>query len=98
MGASPSRRSSARDRWAPSKGIIHRDLKPDNLFYARVMHGGQPEEIVKVVDFGIAKMLGEGMGPINAVETQAGTVFGTPRYMSPEQAQAKPLDARSDLY
>ncbi|MEO6572823.1 MAG: serine/threonine-protein kinase, partial [Polyangiaceae bacterium] len=83
---------------AHAKGIVHRDLKPDNLFYARVLHGGQNEEIVKVLDFGIAKMLGEGMDSINAIETQAGTVFGTPRYMSPEQAQAKPLDARSDLY
>ncbi|HWL85952.1 MAG TPA: serine/threonine-protein kinase, partial [Polyangiaceae bacterium] len=83
---------------AHAKGIVHRDLKPDNLFYARVMHSDADEEVVKVVDFGIAKMLGEGMGPINAIETQAGTVFGTPRYMSPEQAQAKPLDARSDLY
>lgn len=84
---------------AHAKGIVHRDLKPDNLFFAKVVNAsGQPEEIVKVLDFGIAKMLGEGAGPMNAVETQAGTVFGTPRYMSPEQAQAKPLDARSDLY
>jgi serine/threonine-protein kinase len=83
---------------AHSKGIIHRDLKPDNLFYSRMAHGDDVEEMVKVLDFGIAKMLGEGAGPINAIETQAGTVFGTPRYMSPEQAQAKPLDGRSDLY
>ena len=84
---------------AHAKGIVHRDLKPDNLFFARLVNAsGQSDEIVKVLDFGIAKMLGEGAGPLNAVETQAGTVFGTPRYMSPEQAQAKPLDARSDLY
>ncbi|MEO7112031.1 MAG: serine/threonine-protein kinase [Polyangiaceae bacterium] len=83
---------------AHAKGIVHRDLKPDNIFYAHVMHGESDDEIVKVLDFGIAKMLGEGQAPLNAVETQAGTVFGTPRYMSPEQAQAKPLDARSDLY
>ena len=83
---------------AHAKSIVHRDLKPDNIFYAKVMHGDTPEEIVKVLDFGIAKMLGEGTQQLNAVETQAGTVFGTPRYMSPEQAQAKPLDARSDLY
>ena len=83
---------------AHAKGIVHRDLKPDNLFYARMVHGDEVEEMVKVLDFGIAKMLGEGAGPINAIETQAGTVFGTPRYMSPEQAQAKPLDGRSDLY
>ena len=98
---------------AHAKGIIHRDLKPDNLFYARVRTSGpgsskdampavpgeQYDEIVKVLDFGIAKMLqADGDLAMNAVETQAGTVFGTPRYMSPEQAQGKPLDARSDLY
>jgi serine/threonine-protein kinase len=87
---------------AHAKGIIHRDLKPDNLFYARVkqgQHDAQVEEIVKILDFGIAKMIqGEDPSPLNAVETQAGTVFGTPRYMSPEQAQGKALDARSDLY
>jgi serine/threonine protein kinase len=83
---------------AHAKGIIHRDLKPDNLFYAKVVGGGPNEEMVKVLDFGIAKVLGDNKDPMNAVETQAGTVFGTPRYMSPEQAQGKPLDGRSDLY
>jgi serine/threonine protein kinase len=84
---------------AHAKGIIHRDLKPDNLFYARVRTNETYQEIVKVLDFGIAKMLQpDGELAMNVVETQAGTVFGTPRYMSPEQAQGKPLDARSDLY
>ena len=84
---------------AHAKGIIHRDLKPDNLFYARVRTNEKYEEIVKVLDFGIAKMLQVDADPeMNAIETQAGTVFGTPRYMSPEQAQGKPLDSRSDLY
>lgn len=84
---------------AHAKGVIHRDLKPDNLFYARVRTNETFEEIVKVLDFGIAKMLhADGELAMNAIETQAGTVFGTPRYMSPEQAQGKPLDARSDLY
>ena len=54
---------------------------------------------MKVLDFGIAKMIDDDdPKPMSVVETQAGTVFGTPRYMSPEQAQGKPLDARSDLY
>lgn len=89
---------------AHAKGIIHRDLKPDNLFFARVLtsayaSGDGHEEIVKVLDFGIAKMVrDEDDQPMGVVETQAGTVFGTPRYMSPEQAQGKPLDARTDLY
>jgi serine/threonine-protein kinase len=84
---------------AHAKGIVHRDLKPDNLFFSKVASGGKSkEEILKVLDFGIAKLVGEANEVMNAVETQAGTVFGTPRYMSPEQAQGKPLDARSDLY
>jgi serine/threonine-protein kinase len=81
---------------AHDKGIVHRDLKPDNLFLAR-REGKEQAEIVKILDFGIAKLKSEPNG-VDALETQAGTVFGTPRYMSPEQAQGKPLDARSDLY
>src|SRR5262249_17003160 len=84
---------------AHAKGIIHRDLKPDNLFFARVATSERYDEVVKVLDFGVAKMLrADGELTMNAVETQAGTVFGTPRYMSPEQAQGKDLDARTDLY
>jgi eukaryotic-like serine/threonine-protein kinase len=83
---------------AHDKGIIHRDLKPDNLFLARIATAPSGE-IVKVLDFGIAKLRVEGAAAgVDALETQAGTVFGTPRYMSPEQAQGKELDARSDLY
>jgi serine/threonine-protein kinase len=80
---------------AHDKGVIHRDLKPDNLILVRSATGD--EEVCKVLDFGIAKVLRED-GGIDALETQAGTVFGTPRYMSPEQAQGKTLDARSDIY
>lgn len=84
---------------AHSKGIIHRDLKPDNLFLARVpVQSGEPEEIVKVLDFGIAKLVRGEDQRVDQLETQAGTVFGTPRYMSPEQAQGAELDARTDVY
>jgi len=86
---------------AHEKGIIHRDLKPDNLFLSRVLSsgGGVAQEACKVLDFGIAKWSrDEAASKIDQLETQAGTVFGTPRYMSPEQAQGSPLDARSDLY
>ncbi len=72
---------------AHEKGIIHRDLKPENIFIEEV--GG--DAIVRVLDFGIAK-LGKGS------QTATGTVFGTPAYMSPEQAQGRGADARSDLY
>lgn len=84
---------------AHAKGIIHRDLKPDNLFLTEVPDvGGAPSrEICKLLDFGIAKVVREEHA-IDALETQAGTVFGTPRYMSPEQAQGFRLDARSDVY
>jgi eukaryotic-like serine/threonine-protein kinase len=83
---------------AHGQGIIHRDLKPDNLFLARVHEPGGDREICKILDFGIAKWVRDEEAPVDQLETLAGTVFGTPRYMSPEQAQGAPLDARSDLY
>ncbi len=82
---------------AHAKGIIHRDLKPDNLLFARA-NDGSGREIVKLLDFGIAKILHDEELRLSPLETAAGTVFGTPRYMSPEQAQGKTLDPRSDLY
>lgn len=80
---------------AHREGIIHRDLKPDNLFLMRGADG--EDESCKVLDFGIAKLERDEY-KVDQLETQAGTVFGTPRYMSPEQAQGSALDARSDLY
>ncbi|MFV8753611.1 serine/threonine-protein kinase [Nannocystaceae bacterium ST9] len=75
-------------------GIVHRDLKPENVFLARDFKG---EEVAKIVDFGIAKLLdGEGGG--KEALTRAGMVFGTPRYMSPEQAAGGKVDERTDLY
>ncbi len=75
---------------AHAKGIIHRDLKPDNIFVCEIY--GE-SDFIKVIDFGIAKLAVGG-----AELTQAGKMFGTPRYLSPEQAQGLPLTATSDLY
>ena len=84
---------------AHRQGIIHRDLKPDNLFLMTRAACGEADSpgICKVLDFGIAKLEHDHQ-KLDQLETQAGTVFGTPRYMSPEQAQGAELDARSDLY
>jgi serine/threonine protein kinase len=78
---------------AHRKGIVHRDLKPDNVFVGTIE--GQ-RDFVKVLDFGVAK-LREG-GDDGATLTQHGVLFGTPKYMSPEQCRSQVVDARSDLY
>ncbi|MBW2261436.1 MAG: serine/threonine protein kinase [Deltaproteobacteria bacterium] len=74
-------------------GIVHRDLKPDNIM---LIEREGDEDFVKIMDFGIAKMVTDDTPGMNL--TQAGMVFGTPHYLSPEQASGDPIDHRSDLY
>jgi serine/threonine protein kinase len=80
---------------AHSMGIIHRDLKPENIFLCKQMG---IDEYPKVLDFGLAKVTEQQMRPGSVNLTQEGMVFGTPEFMSPEQAQGHPLDATSDIY
>lgn len=80
-------------------GVVHRDLKPANVLLVRATLGaepGAPAEAVKVVDFGIAKTLGDDRDA--ALRTQAGVVLGTPVYMSPEQVTGDEIDPRSDVW
>lgn len=74
------------------KGIVHRDLKPDNIFFQIQ----EDLEVVKVLDFGIAKMNSNTLA--DGKLTSTGALLGTPYYMSPEQCQGIELDGRSDLY
>jgi len=76
-------------------GIVHRDLKPENIFLSKQ---GGITDYPKVLDFGLAKVTERQMQPGSVILTQEGMVFGTPEFMSPEQAQGKTLDARSDIY
>ncbi len=82
---------------AHRRGLVHRDIKPDNLLLMRV---GADLDYTKVLDFGVAKVMdGQLASGLSALAlTQQGMVFGTPEFMSPEQAVGSPLDGRSDLY
>ncbi len=79
---------------AHANGIIHRDLKPDNIMLVRE---NNERDIVKLVDFGIAKVSTD-VRTMSQELTQSGGIVGSPLYMSAEQCSGKPLDARSDLY
>ena len=78
-------------------GILHRDLKPENLVVT-------PEGLLKILDFGLAKVVAAPLGDVDARETltrhgtQAGMLVGTLEYMSPEQASGRPVDARTDQF
>jgi tRNA A-37 threonylcarbamoyl transferase component Bud32 len=75
---------------AHDQGIIHRDVKPLNIMLTEL---GEQKDFVKVLDFGVAKLLSS-----EATLTSTGSTFGTPEYMSPEQVQSMEIDHRSDLY
>ena len=80
---------------AHEQGMVHRDLKPENIFLAN--RAGKTD-FVKVLDFGIVKVLQDDAGGKLQTLTQAGAIFGTPQYMSPEQIKGGDVDARSDIY
>ncbi len=75
---------------AHAAGVVHRDLKPQNIYLS---WGPSGETVPKLLDFGMAKLLGD-----SPVHTVSGTPLGTPLYMSPEQAKGDAVDGRSDVY
>jgi len=79
-------------RGAQAHGVVHRDLKPENIM---LLNRYGERDYVKVLDFGIARSLHRTGADFR---TGTGAILGTPQYMSPEQCEGKPVDARSDLY
>ena len=78
---------------AHSKGVIHRDIKPSNIVLVKTE---REPDFVKIVDFGIAKLVNA--DPDSGNLTRTGEIFGSPLYMSPEQCRGQKLDARTDIY
>jgi eukaryotic-like serine/threonine-protein kinase len=78
---------------AHGKGVVHRDLKPDNVLIV----GDPGEDHVKVLDFGVAKLL-EGDGRPSELSVAAGSLLGTAEYMAPEQVRCEVIDPRADVY
>jgi len=79
---------------AHTAGIVHRDIKPENIMI-------RPDGVVKIVDFGIARFTDDSVGKslgASTGSTRPGTILGTARYMSPEQARGLPVDGRSDIF
>lgn len=76
-------------------GMVHRDLKPENIF---LCNDQERTDFPKLLDFGLAKVTERELQPGSVFLTREGAIFGTPEFMSPEQAQGKVLDARSDIY
>lgn len=83
--------------YAHSNGVIHRDIKPSNIMLQHTDDGETIGSIVKVVDFGIAKLMGQDEFNQQTL-TRTGEIFGSPLYMSPEQCTGSGIDHRSDLY
>lgn len=79
---------------AHSKGIVHRDLKPSNII---LIHTDEGLDLVKVVDFGIAKVIAP-LASESQQLTNTGEIFGSPLFMSPEQCAGRTVDVRSDIY
>jgi serine/threonine protein kinase len=79
--------------YAGSLGVVHRDIKPENIMLCEVRGH---KDVVKLVDFGIAKVVAEGIASQRI--TMRGQIFGTPEYISPEQAMDAEVDIRSDVY
>ncbi|MFT7579419.1 MAG: serine/threonine protein kinase [Myxococcota bacterium] len=78
---------------AHEHGVIHRDLKPDNIFMTST---GRRRDVVKILDFGIAKIVNEPTS--ESMVTSRGAILGSPRYMAPEQARGKGVTGHADIY
>src|SRR6185436_11140453 len=79
---------------AHALGIVHRDIKPENVF----LSDAGKERVVKVLDFGIAKLAAQPDCEVSALHTNVGAMLGTPSYMAPEQAAGEGVDHRVDIW